>query len=118
MQDVAARAAALCRPRLREGLFMNLESTTALTSLFKHCCHLCPLAHSHLPSQAGLATPFWALLHHFGVLSLLVNGGAELASFSLKFFLRLLPVLAAPAVLWGSLAGARGGGWCSITCGL
>lgn len=44
-------------------------------------------------------TPFQALLHHFGVLDLLVNGGAEHVSFSLKFFLRVLPVLAAPAVL-------------------
>lgn len=78
---------------------MNLESTTDLPSLFKHCCHLCPLAQSHLPSQAGLTTPFWALLHHFGVLNLLVHGGAEQVSFSLKFFLRILPVLAAPAAL-------------------
>lgn len=61
---------------------MNLESTTDVTSLFKHCCHLCPLAQSQLPSQVGLTSPFQALLHRFGVLDLLVNVGAEQVCFS------------------------------------
>lgn len=52
--------------RLRGALFMSLESTTDLTSLSKLCCHLYPLAQSHLPSQAGLTPPlflpFWITL--------------------------------------------------------